>query len=402
MTTTEDLLRQSLRARADRTEYQPTSPLDVARRARELRRKRSMTTVLAAAATVAAVAVPAAVVLGTGEDPGRSPAPAGPAGGATVTVGSLSELPTGAPPAVDYLLDRTYVFGAGGRTELDVEPGAVRDAAPYPGGVLVTTLTPSPDPAGIADLLWFSRDGKLEYPGCGGEELALSDDGKLFAHVFLDGGDCGRWVGPVLRWGPTAGPEGKYVDIVTTNGTRVEPVGVTPEETLYNTYDAQTGEPMMVTTTTELGPPLEVPGLATAAAWDPATGRVAGCTDAGGCVVVDEQDGSVLLTLDVGEEPLSFSPDGRYLATMTGQGERSTTVNVRDSRTGDAVVTLVGEDDAYHGDESSVAWEDDRHLLLARVDADGEALVRLGVDGSAELATPVAEPTIGGYLLPGA
>jgi dipeptidyl aminopeptidase/acylaminoacyl peptidase len=157
-----------------------------------------------------------------------------------------------------------------------------------------------------------------------------------------------------------------------------------------------------VFTIDEVGMPVEVKGIVRASAWDPVTERVAGCSADDRCVVVDEQDGTVQLTLDPGEEPLSFSPDGRYLATMTGQGERSTTVTVRDSRTGDRVVTLAGEDDAYHGDDSTVAWEDDRHLLLARVDADGEALVRLGVDGSTELATSPAEPTIGGYLLPAA
>lgn len=402
MTTTEETLRQSLRARADRTTYEATSVLDVARRARELRRKRTVTTLLATAATVAAVGVPAAVVMGMDDGPDRTPAPAGPASGATVTIGSLSDLPAGAPPAVDYVLDQTYVFATGGRTELDVEPGSVRDAAPYPGGVLVTTQTPAASSVGIADHLWVSRSGELESSGCGGEELALSRDGTLAAHVFLDGGGCGRWVGPVLRWGTTAGAETDYADIVTTNDQRVEPVGVTAERVLYNTFDPQSGDPLRVTTTTDLGPPVEVPGLATASAWDPATGRVAGCSVEGRCVVVDEQDGSVLLTLDAGEEPLSFSPDGRYLATMTGQGDGSTTVTVRDSRTGDRVVTLAGEDDAYHGDDSTVAWEDDRALLLTRVDADGEALVRLGVDGSAELATPVADPTLGGYLLPGA
>ena len=401
MTTTEERLRQSLRVQADRTTYEPTPVLEIARRARELRRKRTVTTLLATAATVAAVGVPAAVVMNVG-GPDRTPSPVGPAGGATITIGSLSELPSGATPAVDFVLDQTYVFAAGGRTELDVEPGSVRDAAPYPGGVLVTTQTPAAGSVGIADHLWFSRDGELEYPGCGGAELALGGDGKLAAHVFLDGGDCGRWVGPVLRWGPTAGEDADDADIVTADGQRVEPVGVTAERVLYNTYDAANGDPLWVTTTTELGPPVEVPGLATASAWDPATGRVAGCPADGRCVVVDEQDGSVVLSLDAGEEPLSFSPDGRYLATMTGQGEPSTTVTVRDSRTGDRVVTLTGEEDAYHGDGSTVAWEDDRHLLLARVDADGEALVRLGVDGSAALATPVAEPTIGGYLLPGA
>ena len=116
---------------------------------------------------------------------------------------------------------------------------------------------------------------------------------------------------------------------------------------------------------------------------------------------MDERDGRVRLTLDPGEAPLSFSPDGRYLATVTGQAEASSTVTVRDSRTGDVVVVLAGDNAALQGAQSSVAWEDSGHLLVALVDTDGEALVRLGVDGTTERATAVAEPTIGKYLLPG-
>ena len=91
MSTTEDLLRRSLHARADRTTYQPTTALDVVRRARALRRRRTRTALLVAAAATVGVAGGLALVSG---DAGRAPVSSGP----TVTIGSLSELPTGAPP----------------------------------------------------------------------------------------------------------------------------------------------------------------------------------------------------------------------------------------------------------------------------------------------------------------
>ena len=396
MTTTEEMLRQSLHARADRTALEPTPMLDVVRRARELRRRSARTTLIAAAAAVAAVGVPAGLALGSA-GPDRTPSPAE----TTVTIGSLSDLPMGAPPAVDYVLDRTYVFADGKTTELAVDPGSVLDATPYSGGVLVATRSQAADAVGIADQVWFGPGGQVEDRGCGGEELVLSGDGAHAAYAYLDNG-CGRWRSVGLRWGPTAEGRAAPLDIVTANGQSVEPVGVTADRALYNVVDSTGGEPRLrVYTTDEWGPPVEVRGIARASTWDPTAGRVAGCSADGQCVVVDEGDGAVQLTLDPGEKPLSFSPDGRFLATATGADEQSATVTVRDSRTGDIVVTLEGDGAAFQGDDASVAWEGSTHLLIARVDGDGEALLRLGIDGSAELATPAAEPTLGGYLLPG-
>lgn len=402
MTTMEDRLRQSLRTRADRTTYEPTPVLDVARRARELRRKRRTTSLLSAAAAVLALGVPTGVVLALDDGPGRTPAPAGPAEGPTVRIGRLSTLPAGARPAVDYVIGEVYVFAAGGRTELDVGPGGVRDAAPFPSGVVVTTNT---NAVGIADHLYFGRDGELDYSGCGGEEFALSSDGRLAAYVN-PGRGCDSWRRPLLTWGPTADQEVSgsltETEVGTADGQRVEPVGVTADRTLYDVSDPASGEPAGVYVTGESGPPVEVTGIVRATTWDPITERVAGCTADDRCVVVDERDGSVLLALDAGEEALSFSPDGRHLATVTGAGAPSATVRVRDSRTGELVVTLAGDDAAAQGDPAAVAWEDSSHLLLSRVDPDGEALVRLGIDGTLSLATSLHKPTLGGYLLPGA
>lgn len=75
---------------------------------------------------------------------------------------------------MDHLLGRTYVSADGDSVELDVEPGTVLEAAPHPGGVMVTVRSPSAAPTEIADHLWFARDGWFEHRGCGGEEVGPS------------------------------------------------------------------------------------------------------------------------------------------------------------------------------------------------------------------------------------
>jgi hypothetical protein len=94
MSSTEDMVRRSLHARADLTTYQPTSALDVARRARAFRRRRTGTVALVAAAAVVTVGVPAGLMLSANDldrtgtpastpptrltDPSRDPVPAPP------------------------------------------------------------------------------------------------------------------------------------------------------------------------------------------------------------------------------------------------------------------------------------------------------------------------------------
>ena len=402
MSAIENWLRRSLHARAGLSpglaSGQTTPTVDVARPARTHRRKQIRTALLAAAlaaAVVAVVGVPAgSTTVSGGRD--RTPAPAG----QTASTGPLSELPTGAPPAVDYLLDRTYVFADGDRVELDVNPGTVLDAAPYTDGVLVTVRSPTAASSEIADHLWFTRDGQLEHGGCGGEEVVLSADGAEFAYARTVR-DCDRWGRwPVLQWGSTEDMLGTPRHLDTLEGQRVEPVGISTEQILYNaTGSTGSSRARRVYTIGEVGIPVEVEGIARATAWDPATGRVAGCPSEGSCVVVDDRDGAVQLTLDPGEEPLSFSPDGQYLATVRGDGGRSTTITVLHVPSGDVVVAWTGDSAAFQGHDS-VAWEGSGALLIAAVDTDGEGLVRLGMDGSTELATPITAPTVGGFLLP--
>jgi hypothetical protein len=396
MRTTEDLLRAALHARADRTTYEPTRIEDVATRARFEQRRQVRGRALAAAAAIAAVAIPVGVVLGTGPD--GSPEPAGPVEPVTARIDTVSDLEQGAPPAIDHVDDTTYVFASGERVELPVDDGAVLDAAPYGGGVLVAsaelgTGTRAPG------LTWVDRDGTVRWTRCGSGELVTSREGTVTAYAYIDGGDCSRWIGPVLAWGPATGV-GVDKDIVTANGQRIEPVGVTDDHALYNVLDARTNMEEAVALSTDLGPPQQVPGLLRAFAYDAATGLVAGCPADGRCLVVDAEEGSPRLTLDDNEVPRAFSPDGRRIVTEVLGSDAPTNLTVRDVATGEVLLRMTGTPSMVPL-SSALAWEDDEHLLFSRVDSSGEALVRLGVDGSLELATTVEEPTLGGYLLPG-
>ncbi len=83
-----------------------------------------------------------------------------------------------------------------------------------------------------------------------------------------------------------------------------------------------------------------------------------------------------------------FAPDGAHLvgtdAYLDGSGR--STVALLDSATGDPVVTY--DVDTRAGDLiADWVWEDDEHLLLT-VHSDGDwQVVRVGLDGTQEVAT---------------
>jgi hypothetical protein len=97
---------------------------------------------------------------------------------------------------------------------------------------------------------------------------------------------------------------------------------------------------------------------------------------AGRDTVVDTATGA-LLWRRPGTSLTAFSPDGRWLV-----GGRGGATVLLDARTGALRATLPGR-------LSSLAWEDDRHLLAVSYRGGHEALVRIGLDGRAEL---LAEP----------
>ena len=117
MTKTEDQLRGSLHARAERAAYERTAVADVAARARVIRRRRNRTAVLAAAAAVVALAVPAIVVLGGDDARNTQPAEPGPTTDLKAADADyLAGLEQGPPPTIGYLDGSDYVSGTGRTT----------------------------------------------------------------------------------------------------------------------------------------------------------------------------------------------------------------------------------------------------------------------------------------------
>jgi hypothetical protein len=101
--------------------------------------------------------------------------------------------------------------------------------------------------------------------------------------------------------------------------------------------------------------------------------------------VVDTATGTVLWQAP-GTQLISFSPDGRLLV---GTQHRATVL--LDARTGALLTTLPSG-------LQSVVWEDDRHLLAVAYGNEREALLRIGLDGRAELVGPVREARGHGYV----
>lgn len=395
--TTEDLLRASLRARADRTEYDPTPLIQVAGRARALRRRRTGTALLAAAATVAAVAVPVGILLGGDDERAPQPAPA-PTSVVTADIGSLGELAQGAAPGTDYVDDRTYVATDGARTDLPVgDAGRLSAVAPYRGGFLVTASNPALPNA--ADVTSLDEAGSTRWTRCGSDQLAVSEDGRVTGYATIVYGDgCEPWVGAVLTWGLTDEPR-DLDEQVTSNGERVDPVAVTDEDMVYNASDAKTGESLRVYVTPLMGPPEEVPGLASAADLDHASGTLAGTDTDGNAVLVDVRTGEVRAELGSGRVPVSFSPDGRYVVTASYDGDGRPPITVHDVTTGEEVLVVPApEPGGPLPDPWAVAWEDDTHLLVGALDTAEQAIVRVGLDGTVELATTPAPETLAGFL----
>ncbi|MFC6286264.1 hypothetical protein ACFP3Q_07775 [Nocardioides sp. GCM10027113] len=387
---TEDLLRDALHAQADRTTYEPTRAADVASRARFAQRRQNRGRLLVAAAAAAAIALPVGAILA--DRPATAPAPAEPPGKpVTLRLDSAAELPQGAPPAVDHAFGGTYVFADGDTVELPVGGGPIRDAAPYLDGVLVASL-PRRNGGYPLDLTLVDRNGETRWTRCG-LGPRVSGDGSTTGFAWMEG-DCDiSWRGARLEWGP-ATDSGPVSGGPLAQDAQISPVAVTEDRIVYNIGEYDPAVEGVRIAEGRSGPEV-VPGVAWAATAAPEAGLVGGIDDTGTWGVYDESGDGVLRLRDRNERPVSFSPDARFVVTRHDAGGNPT-LRIREIATGRAVVTLQGL-----GLGGAFSWEDPLHVLLACFDGDGrQSLVRLGVDGSLERATPARESTQGDYLLP--
>jgi hypothetical protein len=363
----EELLRDSLREEAARTEHQPTPLEQVAWRARSLRRTRRARVAGVSLVAAAAVVTPVALTV-----PGMLAADRDREAGSEV----LASLPDSGTPSVAWTEGSTYVAPDGRRIVLPVDD--VKAFVPYRGGVVVTT-----GPTGSSDLarvVTVSATGEAVAEECGSDGLGLDADGAVVvtATVYR----CNpRWSGSLLTWRAVDGPAPADDELASPTGYPVQPVAVRDDLTYYTWTRLDGSRPEVVRLVTGLGPPEPIPGLVDLADVS-ADGRwLAGTTGDGRHVVVDSETGDV--RTELASQPVSWSPDDRYLAAVSESGR----LEVVDATTGEAVLRP-GVRTESGG--AGVAWESGSRLLAVAVDGDDEALVRVDLDGTVSRASEVS------------
>jgi hypothetical protein len=265
----------------------------------------------------------------------------------------------GPPPQIPYVDGTTYVEPDGRREEL-VGQGPVGTSAitPYREGFLV------------ADTRWFEGSVGLAY---------------VRGRERTDLGPCSTSGGrpsPDRRqvaWLTTGCPEANLSAATVLHVADVEGSGG---------WTRELERPFMLFAVGFLGEAVVLTGWQGPVWVVPRSGPVAvvphlrqavdvhGTLVAGRSSVVDTATGRLLWHAP-DTELISYSPDGRLLV-----GFRSREAVVLDARTGAVRATLPRRLDR-------LTWEDDTHLLAVTWGRGREAMVRVGLDGRAELVGPV-------------
>lgn len=360
----EELLRDGLQREADRTEYEPTPVEQIAWHARQVRRtqwaKRGGVALVATAAVSAPVALYGGALV-AGPDPDR--------GGPDQSL--LAALPQGDAPTIDWLEGSTYH----GETAFDapVEIGDVQAFVPFRNGLLLTT--PS-------QVVVLDASGSVVSEECGSPALGLDESGTVVVSSTVP--DCDpALAGSGLAWAETGAPGPSDDFLPMGDGSTYDPIGIRGDLTWWNWLEGDRSPRGVFQGATGLGKPYEVPGLVTATDLSPDGLWIAGVTRDGRDVVADAVSGEIRAELS--GRAVSFSPDGRLLATVSPEG-----LQVRDARTGEVVVET-----ATGVVADQIAWESDDQLLAVAEDDGQEAVVRVDLDGTVTRATdPVPLGTI--------
>ena len=375
----DDELSRTLSQRAQNMSSTPLAFDDVRGKATSIRRRRRLATGLGVAAAIAVI-VPTAMFATNGND--SSPPPASqaptvtdtntPSPSSTPTMGAdphaldVTDLPTGAPPAIPLITDGDYAVAQTGEAQVRWTPE----------GVIVLraddqTFGPFPSSSGMAlneagtAVAWATDEG----------EVMTWQDGYAEPNIM-----------------PSPGLEGMRVSAVTGDGCVNGKVA--GDCLVYVSGHDQNGEPssrVIGRGATDLVDP-DGSILAVRDATD--SGRVLGITEfddmrPGTCSVVLDpaQSGSTPLLGTCDYLLDAFSPDGSYiLASDTyGDGIGSGTI---------AVFETAGDRLSYRNNHSSkdlrfynsAVWEDETHVLFTLFQ-DGEwSMVRMDVHGAMEFA----------------
>ncbi|MCZ4499194.1 MAG: hypothetical protein JWQ74_1747 [Marmoricola sp.] len=401
--TPEHDLSRTLARQADRYVENGGTGLELDRvlsRAGEIRRGRRMRASMVMAAVVLAVAVPVGISA-LGNDPTVRP-PVGPAGTPTakttdVSPLSLDGLRVGGAPAHGYLYAGT-LHGPEGEQPLG-KGGEPVQVARINGGFLVQRSAldvSNPDTASfIAD---DGSRASTSWPvGAGG--FAVSPDRNVGAFVEPDGTVLAVQDGGsrFFEIGTVPVPDAASVTAVAVTGEncsgRSEEIGCT-------VYVTSTGENPQTWSISPNTPGRVVSNGQQRVVAVSADGLVAGytsVTDDGSCSSVTDGSDKVWNTCD--HSLSAFSPSGKLLlagpAYKSGAGDSE--LAVLDAVTGEPRLQLSASPDVII---TAVTWEDDEHLIVNLLDGDAKAaLVRVALDGSRELASPVVRP-VDAYVSP--
>jgi hypothetical protein len=280
---------------------------------------------------------------------------------------ALSGCQWGQPPRIPYVDGTTYVTPDGRRTPIQGQQKiGVSAVLPYADGLLVADTRWFEGSVGLAHVRGNER---TELGPCSTGGGVPSADRTRVAWLTLGCPESLELAVAAVHVADADGSDGwsreldrqslLFVvgflgDAVVVDGW-LDPIRVVPEE----------------------GPITEVPHLRHAV-------DVHGTLVAGSQGVVDTASGA-LLWHDPRAELGSFSPDGRLLFGAQ-RGENV----LFDARTGEVVATLPRR--IY-----PTVWEDDRHLLAVAYGKEREAMMRIGLDGRAELVGPVRDARPYGY-----
>lgn len=319
------------------------------------------------------------------ESPAPSPSPTDSAGPAT-TAFDVSDLPTGAPPAIEWS-DGRDAHRADGTVVADVLPAGADGFAPMGSGWVVTTR----DDQGGGYAQWVPESGVStaqvhELDG----DLATSPDGEVVA-----------WAGPAggVRLIQRDGDEVLEMPAISAAGP-YDAVAVTTE-------DCKEGRSTDAGCTVFANTLGEQPGLWASSshgfadrydeevqqltAWS--EGVYAGITafneDLTTCSAVREPDTLSTVWETCDHRLVAFSPDGDHLLGVgsIGDGFADTQTAILDAADGTVLVDLRSDQKTQTG-VLQLAWEDDSHALAVTY-ADGQwAVVRIGLDGTMEYAVP--------------
>jgi hypothetical protein len=382
----EDQVHDALHRKVDPIQHSPFTVTDVRQRARRIQRRRT----IAAGAAVAAVLAIAA-----------------PVGLSMVDPAQRSEV----PPATQPPVPQPTPTRASGPVLVDPRSAEAVDSVEVPlldvdGPSLITpdrtldlpmvfdTLTPYLDgwvgvtvSEGTGTIQFLDSDLAVEDGGSPTGGLVVSPDGQQIAWSEYTGS---QW--QVVLADPSGGAERVYTKFPPAPQEHfVVPVGfVAEDEVVVRAYDDTTA-----TTTYTAGgdEPVEMPGLLQVEAVSPATGVVAGLSEA----TLDRACSAVVDGLARTGAPAwetcvhrlgPFSSTGRYVVgtDAMADGYGSPTLTVLDAATGEEVVDFepVLPRRTVGGFWSQMTWIGDEALVVRMFSGDDYHMMRLGMDGSVQ------------------